>query len=488
MQPAGTTISFPQSPPQTPFTHLIPNQSIALVSQFKLTSGVLLTEVPLAYRTWGELNAEGTNCMVICHALTGSADVEDWWGPLVGPGLVFDPTRYFIFCANALGSPYGSASPVSINPNTGKKWGPEFPPTTMRDDVNLQKILLDHFGVRTVSVVIGGSMGGMTCLEWPLCTPPGYVLNIVPIATCPRHSAWGISWGEAQRQSIYSDPKYLDGYYDQDDPPAIGLAAARMAALLTYRSRDSFESRFGRKQVLLKPGPSGSSATNGSSDGTGSSRPSTQQEQLIEKATLEALSAHNDGHRLQSQAVPTRQSERRPSNNDASSSSAEMDAIKSPCQIFSAQSYLRYQGDKFVGRFDANCYIHLTRKLDSHDVDHGRRGAPALLNIPPGALVVAINSDGLFTLVEQQELANSIPDARLVVVESTDGHDGFLLEFEQINRHVLLHLRQRLPHLYGLAGKPGDQEVSEVVPVTTLESKLLKTSVCSEADGSITDW
>ncbi|KAI9607975.1 hypothetical protein H4Q26_005427 [Puccinia striiformis f. sp. tritici PST-130] len=374
MQPEGTTSNFPQTPPQTPFSHLIPNQNIAIVSQFKLSSGVILTDVPVAYRTWGELNAEGTNCMVICHALTGSADVEDWWGPLVGPGLVFDPTLYFIFCANALGSPYGSASPVSINPKNGKKWGPEFPSTTMRDDVNLQKILLDHFKVRTVSVVIGGSMGGMTCLEWPLCTPPGYVLHIVPIATCPRHSAWGISWGEAQRQSIYSDPKYLDGYYDQDDPPAIGLAAARMAALLTYQ-------------------------------------------QLIEKATLEALTAHNDGHRLQSQAIPTKHRDQATGN-----APSELHAIKSPCQIFSAQSYLRYQGDK--------------------------RWACVIEN-PSGALVVAINSDGLFTLVEQQELADSIPDAQLVVVESTDGHDGFLLEFEQINRHVLLHLRQRLPHLYG---------------------------------------
>ncbi|EFP77775.2 homoserine O-acetyltransferase [Puccinia graminis f. sp. tritici CRL 75-36-700-3] len=300
MQPGETSITFPQTPPQTPFTDLIPNQNIAIVSQFRLTSGVLLTDVPLAYRTWGKLNDEGTNCMVICHALTGSADVEDWWGPLVGPGLVFDPTRYFIFCANALGSPYGSASPVSINPKTGKKWGPEFPSTTMRDDVNLQKILLDHFAVRTVSVVIGGSMGGMTCLEWPLCTPPGYVLNIVPIATCPRHSAWGISWGEAQRQSIYSDPKYCDGYYEQDDPPAIGLAAARMAALLTYRSRDSFESRFGRKQVLPKPSSS-SSSINANSNGT-TAKPSTQREQLIEKATLEALTAHNDGI-VSSQAV-----------------------------------------------------------------------------------------------------------------------------------------------------------------------------------------
>ncbi|POW18739.1 hypothetical protein PSHT_05520 [Puccinia striiformis] len=149
---------------------------------------------------------EHANCMVICHALTGLADVEDWWGPLVGPGLVFDLTLYFIFCANALGSPYGSASPVSINPKTGKKWGPEFPSTKMTDDVNLQQILLNHFKYG------GNDQPQMAHL---------YLLHIVPMAPCPRHSVWGISWGEAQQQSIYSDPKYLHGYYDQDDPPAI---------------------------------------------------------------------------------------------------------------------------------------------------------------------------------------------------------------------------------------------------------------------------
>lgn len=418
--------------------------------------------------------------MVICHALTGSADVEDWWGPLLGPGLVFDPTRYFIFCANVLGSPYGSASPVSINPTTGKRWGPEFPSTTVRDDIGLHKILLDHLGVRTVSVVIGGSMGGMACLEWPLCTPPGYVLNIVPIATCPRHSAWGISWGEAQRQSIYSDPKYLDGYYDPHDPPSIGLAAARMAALLTYRSRDSFETRFGRKQVT--PKPSSTDAQPNGNHPIQDTNTSTSQEKLIEKATLEALAAHNDGHRLQSQAV--RRLQDNPSNDIPQPKTY---GIKAPCQIFSAQSYLRYQGDKFIGRFDANCYIHLTRKLDSHDIDHARDGN-ALKRVPARALVVAINTDGLFTLVEQQELADSIPDARLVIVESTDGHDGFLLEFEQINRHILLHLHQRLPHLYGLEAATEDQG-STTAPVLAVESKFTaKSSVFGEVEGSITNW
>ncbi|KAG0139607.1 hypothetical protein CROQUDRAFT_666259 [Cronartium quercuum f. sp. fusiforme G11] len=446
-------VTYPDPAPTTPYTHLISNQTIALVSQLELESGLILEDVPVAFRTWGKLNEARTNCMVICHALTGSADVEDWWGPLMGPGLVFDPTRYYIFSANVLGSPYGTASPVTVNPATGNRWGPEFPSTCPRDDVRLQKIILDHLGVRSIAVVIGGSMGGMACLEWPLSSPSGYVRNIVPIATCPRHSAWGISWGEAQRQSIYSDPKYLDGYYDQADPPATGLAAARMAALLTYRSRDSFETRFGRRQVGTPSTRSGKESPEDPTSDDG-----------LKAATLKAVAAHNDGHRLQSKLaqVPTVAVATKPA----------------PRHIFSAQSYLRYQGEKFVNRFDANCYIHLTRKMDAHDVDYGREGS-GLAGVPEGTLVVAIDSDGLFMLGEQREMVQEMPGAKLVVVESRDGHDGFLLEFEQINQHVLGHLHERLSEIY-----KGPVTVEE--PVDRFLAK--KESAFGEIEGVVTDW
>ncbi|KAI8807785.1 Alpha/Beta hydrolase protein [Cladochytrium replicatum] len=189
---------------------------------------------------------------------------DDGWGPLLGAGRAFDPTVYFIFCGNVLGSPYGSASPLTINPVTGKPYGPEFPVASIRDDVRAHKAVLDILGVKQIQYVVGGSMGGMQCLEWAFFGPE-YVKNIVPIATSARHSAWGISWGEAQRQAIFSDPDYNDGYYTRDQvhpsqniivpnclysflrAPLRGLAAARMTALLTYRSRNSFESRFGRK-------------------------------------------------------------------------------------------------------------------------------------------------------------------------------------------------------------------------------------------------
>ncbi|KAG6841625.1 hypothetical protein C0991_009050 [Blastosporella zonata] len=427
-------------------------QSIYVVPSFTLECGSELRDVPVAYKTWGELNENADNVMIICHAFTGSADVEDWWGPLMGRGKAFDPTRFFIFCANVLGSPYGSASPITVNPDTNLPYGPEFPPTTIRDDVRIHKLVLDYLGVKSVAVAIGGSMGGMAVLEWPLCSPPHYIRHVIPLATSARHSAWCISWGEAQRQSIYSDPIYQDGFYTSQ--PASGLAAARMSALLTYRSRDSFESRFGRKPQL------------------------NHRAGLPEQGS-EPLAFHNDGHRNatrnRSPGSPPRRTT--PPNNLT---------IKPP--IFSAQSYLRYQGDKFTARFDANCYIHITRKMDTHDVARGRGAAGAgdeslalahvLVTLPPRALVISIATDGLFTTTEQRELAAHIPDAELVIIPSPDGHDGFLLEFEQINTHVQRFLRREFPEIY-------DKEVDEAVE-DNFEVK--KTSVFGEAEVDITSW
>lgn len=448
-------VTHPSPAPLTPFTHLIPLQSIAVLSSFTLESGVVLHSVPVAYRTWGRLSSPldaPSNCMVICHALTGSSDVEDWWGPLMGPSLAFDPTRYFIFCANVLGSPYGTASPVTIDPSTGEAYGPEFPSTTTRDDVRLQEIVLKSLGVHNVAVVIGGSMGGMAVLEYPLSTRTrDFVRHVVPIATSPRHSAWGISWGEAQRQSIYSDPKYCDGYYVSSDPPSVGLAAARMAALLTYRSRDSFESRFGRKEMEAN-------RKRGTNAGEVVKELGWVGNGVARTPAERALAAHNDGHRLSKNATKRGSSTpgtpvpvitpagdlnkqigfdnpRATSNGASSPASTTTTTITTPGVdpiphdrrlVFSAQSYLRYQGDKFVGRFDANCYIHLTRKMDAHDVDRDR-GSDEKRDVPAGALVVAVSSDGLFTLSEQQELADRLPGAQMVVVQSPDGHDGFLL-------------------------------------------------------------
>ncbi|RCH93762.1 homoserine O- acetyltransferase [Rhizopus azygosporus] len=424
---------------------LISDQNITIIPEFTLESGVQLRNIPIAWKSWGKLNEEANNCMVICHALTGSADVEDWWGPLIGPKRAFDPTKFFIICCNVLGSPYGSASPLTINPETGNIYGPEFPLVSIRDDVNLHRLILDDLGVKQVAICIGGSMGGMQVLEWAQLGKE-YVRSIVPIATSGRHSAWGISWGEAQRQSIYSDPSYAEGYYSEDNQPVVGLSAARMSALLTYRSRNSFESRFGRKAADLKS----------------PNRPSSPAEanRMI----------HNDGHRASTVQTGT-----------------EHVTINDPPMptpfVFSAQSYLRYQGNKFVNRFDANCYIALTRKMDSHDLSRGREESyhDILAATDQPALVIGIESDGLFTISEQYELAEGMADTEMVVIDSPDGHDGFLLEFDQINRHLLNFIKRVLPEIYS-TNIISEQEAE----IETI--KATKNSLFGEAEVDITQW
>ena len=314
-------------------------------------------------------------------------------------------------------------------------------------------------------------MGGMAILEWPLCSPPGYVRHIIPIAASARHSAWCISWGEAQRQSIYSDPAYEDGYYPTGTQPAAGLAAARMAALLTYRSRDSFESRFGRRPQKAKNGAI-----------------ITPPRSPVQFSAEDPVAVHNDGHRNAKPRTP-----RRTSCDSLAKSFAVADSnndTQDRPPIFSAQSYLRYQGDKFISRFDANCYIHITRKMDTHDLTRGRYQsqspadessalAAVLGRLPPRALVIGIQTDGLFTLSEQEELARYIPDAELVVINSPDGHDGFLLEFEQINFHVLRFLKREYPEYY-------QSGAAEIVQPGDFEIK--KTSLFGEAEADVTRW
>jgi homoserine O-acetyltransferase len=262
--------------------------------------------------------------------------------------------------------------------------------TSASPQKRLHKHVLDHLGVNSVAVVIGGSMGGMAVLEWPLCTPPGYVRHIIPIATSAHHSAWGIAWGEGQRQSIYADPKYADGFYALEDPPEQGLAAARMAALLTYRSRDSFESRFGRKEQEPKNRPSGREVVGASAGATPVSGEGGSRKNGPLSPAERALAAHNEGHRntkiwdrassggevrleedgrdgvTVTTTITTNTTETTAS--DTSSAPVLPGAPKEANKplVFAAQNYLRYQGDKFVNRFDANCYMSITRQMDSH--------------------------------------------------------------------------------------------------------------------------
>lgn len=219
-------------------------QWLALGQPFALESGDILPDVQVAYRTWGTLSPEGDNAVVVCHALTGSADADTWWAPLFGPGRVLDPTRHFIVCSNVLGGCYGSTGPASVAPD-GQLWGPRFPRVTIRDQVQLQMLLADHLGIRGIRFVIGGSMGGLQALEWPLLDPER-VGAVVSIAAAGRHPAWCIAWSEAQRQALLADPKFRGGHYEPAHPPRQGLAAARAVAMVSYRSPVSLGVRFGR--------------------------------------------------------------------------------------------------------------------------------------------------------------------------------------------------------------------------------------------------
>ncbi|KAF9409797.1 homoserine O- acetyltransferase [Podila epigama] len=488
--------------PENPFSKLVPLQTIAIVPEFTLDSGHTLHKVPVAYRTWGTLNEAGDNVMIICHALSGSADVEDWWGPLMGPGRAFDTTKFFIVCCNVLGSPYGTASPVTLNPETNHTYGPEFPLATIRDDVRLHKIVLDDLGVKSVAICIGGSMGGMQVLEWSFFGPE-YIKAIVPIATSAKHSAWCISWGEAQRQSIYSDPNYLDGYYTSDAPPSVGLGAARMAALLTYRSRNSFESRFGRKvmdtptfSTAREPASPAEAHHQIHNDGHRHTRGPKSRSSSVDStgnlliASSNALAAvaevgnEDAGAKVTKGGLATSASETSTPSSPNSSSSTPIPVVlnktrnKKPT-VFSAQNYLRYQGDKFIHRFDANCYIAITRKMDVHDVSAGRGVLPDVLDsITQPALVIGVESDGLFTISEQYELAELLHDSEMVVIQSPDGHDGFLLEFEQINSAIIAFMKKH-QHIREILEREGVQLVAQV-------GEVVKESLFGESE--IVNW
>jgi homoserine O-acetyltransferase len=211
----------------------------------RLESGDLLEEVSVAYRTWGEPSSHAT---LICHALTGNADADDWWSGLFGPTRSFDPAQDFVIASNVLGGCYGTTGPTSLKPGTGHWYGGSFPQVTIRDMVQVQAALLDHLGVETLRMVIGGSMGGMQALEWAACYPDR-VEGAVAIGVGASHSAWSVAFSEAQRSAIWADPRFEGGYYPPGGGPDHGLAVARMIAMISYRGKVNFESRFGRNTI-----------------------------------------------------------------------------------------------------------------------------------------------------------------------------------------------------------------------------------------------
>ena len=327
---------------------------VDLVDPVTLEYGGVLPQVRVAYRTWGRPRPNAT---LVCHALTGSADADEWWAGLFGPGRALDPDEDFIVCVNVLGGCYGSSGPTSRPPGEFEPYGARFPAVTIRDLVHVQARLLDHLHIETLDLVVGGSMGAMQVLEWALLYPER-VRAIAPVAAGPTQSAWAIALSEAQRQAIMADPGYVGGKYRLGAGPAAGLAAARSMAMISYRSPHNFESRFDRS--------------------------------------------------------------------------------KAESGDFDVQSYLRYQGVKLVDRFDANTYLTLIDAMDSHDVGRDRGAVNLVLAaVDQPALVMSISSDGLYPAGEVAAMASQMPSSELIEIDAREGHDSFLIEVEEINRHLV---------------------------------------------------
>ncbi|MCX6136805.1 MAG: homoserine O-acetyltransferase [Ignavibacteriales bacterium] len=344
---------------------------------FVLESGASLPFVEVEYETLGTLNAEGTNAVLICHALTGSAhaaaasnqEPPGWWDGAIGPGKAIDTSRYFVICSNFLGSCYGTTGPASINPATQREYRLTFPQMSVRDMVHVQHALMDSLGVKSLVTVIGGSLGGMQVLEWALLYP-AMVRSIIPIATGAQHSAWGIGLNETARLAIMNDSAWKNGEYI--DQPLRGLALARMIAMISYRSAASFQERFGYES------------------GT---------DQMFRDGTLNPFVHHSP--------------------------------------LFEVERYLHYQGVKLVDRFDAAAYIYISRALDGHDVSRGRVSVTeALSSIKAPALCIGIDSDILYPKEDQQQIAAAIPRGEYAEIHSRHGHDAFLIEYDQLNRMV----------------------------------------------------
>ncbi|KAF9346909.1 homoserine O- acetyltransferase [Mortierella sp. AD094] len=445
--------------PENPFTRFVSNQTIAIVPEFTLESGYTMRNVPVAYKTWGSLNEKGNNCMLVCHALIRNSDIEFWWKDMMGVcelgegknGKIVDQTKFFVICLNILGSPYGTASPLTINPETGRRYGPEFPTTTIRDNCRLHKMILDDLGVQSVAICIGGSMAGMQVYEWSFFGQD-YIKLLVAIGAPAKTSSWTLGLYEGQRQVIFLDPKYKDGYYPLNDPPQRGMMVSRMVSMPTYRTQISYERRFGRTLV--------------------DTTDSEMQHQLDNKVAIIPdadihFQAHNAGNHYMSAFYPTTSQATTTFTNGISiaaiaaapGSALSSDTVKTKKSVYQApvyatHSYLRHHGDKFNENFDANCFIALTRIIDAHDISRDRGDYESVVrSIQQPTLICAVDSDMFFPMYEVEAVSKLIPNAVFFSIKSDDGHDGHILNHEQVNEavvafmlkheHILDILRQR---------------------------------------------
>ena len=360
-QPSSEIVHFPESEP------------------LLLDCEQVLAPFSIAYKTYGTLNSDKSNAILICHALTGDQHVASqhpvtgkagWWETLVGSGKPVDTDRYFVICSNILGGCMGSTGPASINPRTGAPYGLDFPVITIGDMVDAQVRLIDHLGIDKLFSVIGGSMGGMQVLEWA-ARQKERVLTAIPIATAPWHSAQNIAFHEVGRQAVMADPEWCGGnYYAHGVVPKNGLSVARMAAHITYLSEKALQGKFGRN--------------------------------------------------LQ----------------DRSARSFSFDAD------FKIESYLRHQGSTFVDRFDANSYLYITRAMDYFDLEseHGGKLANAFQGTKTQFCVVSFTSDWLYPTRDSKDVVKALnavaANVSFVEIESDKGHDAFLLDEPEFHATV----------------------------------------------------
>jgi len=362
-----TLSSNPLSKENLPGHHV----ELGVETPLNLDSGAILGPFDIAYQTYGVLNQDKSNAILVCHALTGDqypaekhpvTNKDGWWELMIGPGKVLDTDRYFIICSNVLGGCMGTTGPSSIDPNTEKPFGLAFPVITIGDMVRAQKMMIDHLKIEKLFCVIGGSMGAMQVLEW--ASKYGDRLHTaVPIAGAPRHSAQNIAFHEVGRQAIMADPEWCQGNYSTEKKrPRRGLAVARMEAHITYLSEPALHRKFGRRL------------------------------QEREKITY------------------------------------GFDAD------FEVESYLRHQGSSFVERFDANSYLYITRAMDYFDLaaEHGGVLANAFHSTKVRFFVVSFSSDWLYPTIESRTVVHALnavaANVSFLEVQTDKGHDAFLLD------------------------------------------------------------
>src|SRR5579884_489529 len=357
------------APAETSF--LVDTQTVTFPA-LPLDCGVTLLNVDVAYETYGSLNADRSNAILVLHAFSGDAHAAGisretgqpgWWSQMIGPNLAFDTNRYFVISSNVLGGCRGTTGPSSPDPSTGLPYAMRFPVITIGDMVRLQKLLIEHLGIQRLLAVAGGSMGGMQALEWAVAYPDS-VAAAIPIAATSRHSAQQIAFNEVGRQAIMADPDWNEGNYYHLKPPSRGLAVARMVGHITYMSDDSMRQKFGRR--------------------------------LRDK--------------------------------DAFGYDFSVD--------FEVESYLRYRGSQFVNRFDANSYLYITKAMDYFDLSAGHSSLAAAFDSTRARfLVLSFTSDWLYPTYQSLETVSALRtrniDVAFCELRSTYGHDAFLLETKE---------------------------------------------------------